>query len=661
LCAVHLCGGTKGLALFPQDADEDYPYFRELRGDQDELALALRRRAFRADGPGRVTPIHRIIAEYLAAHFVVHRLRAGLPLKRILALLTGYDGGTLAELRGIYAWVACLCEQEAATLIHRDTLGLVLYGDAAILSTSGRRMLIDSLRDLAIRNPGFRVENWSAEPFGALASPDMVPIFSKILCDRTEPPHLLGCVLDAIEHGPPLPELGDDLIKIVRDHTWSEGARVSAFAAFLHIRPNDHQILRTLLDDIHEGRVLDKHHRLRGKLFYALYPRIVGPHEIGRYLVEEVEHQVNVYTMFVAHDLSRLTNSQDVPLLLSGVDATRMAGSPHHLIWQDFLGQVILQILTHHGETATSAQLYDWLGKVLDQYGQPVTDREEAEAIRNWLRSHLAVVQGLFRHWFSVTPFEKPRLELHDFWQRLYNISPPEGFHRWLLQLAELETDPGRAEFLFREAVQGSTTLLREDSPTLEELFEFAVRNPRFHEPLHTELCWDIPSWRQEDSQRRRARQQKDETQRAIRIQQLSEQFEAIRSGAPTNALLYLAKAYFGLFYEVDRESSPRDRLAAFTTPEIASIALDGFVAALQRPDIPSPNMIGELEAEGKEYTIGFPVLAGLDVLASISFAYVLSLPESTLQSGLAFHYANLTEQEREWVDDLPPIPWTPG
>jgi hypothetical protein len=62
--------------------------------------------------------------------------------------------------------------------------------------------------------------------------------------------------------------------------------------------------------------------------------------------------------------------------------------------------------------------------------------------------------------------------------------------------------------------------------------------------------------------------------------------------------------------------------------------------------------MIGELKTEGREYNIGFPILAGFDVLASKSMD-VLSLPEATLRSGLAFHYAILTEPEREWVNRI--------
>jgi hypothetical protein len=95
LCVVHLCGGTKGHAINPQDADGAFPYIGELGGDQNAMFTAVRRRVFQGDGPGRIVPIHRTIAEYLGGQFFAGRVRAGLPLKRALSLLTGDDGGTL--------------------------------------------------------------------------------------------------------------------------------------------------------------------------------------------------------------------------------------------------------------------------------------------------------------------------------------------------------------------------------------------------------------------------------------------------------------------------------------------------------------------------------------------------------------------------------------
>ncbi|MCS6296701.1 MAG: hypothetical protein H8K09_10735 [Nitrospira sp.] len=653
LCAVHLCGGTKGFAILTEDADGDYPHILNLGEDRDALVSAIRRRAFRTDGHGRFTPVHRTIAEYLAAQFIVARLRAGLPLKRILSLLTGYDGGTLAELRGIYAWLACLYEDHASTLIHRDPLGVILYGDVSVLSTSSKQMLIDSLRALAISNPGFRTENWSDEPFGGLASKDMVPIFESILAEKTEPPQLLTCILDAIEYGPPLPELGSALLKIVRDNTSGEGIRAAALSALQRISPNDHLVLRKLLDEIHKGQVLDQNHRLRGQVLCALYPGVIGPREIGQYLVEQVEHHINSYTMFIAYDLVRLTKSEDLPLLLSAVDASKLVDRTSRLNWRRFFGNLILQILRYQGETTPASELYAWFGRVLDEYGHPVADKDELESIQDWLRSHPAVVQQLFLYWLSISELKNPRHELHGFWQHLFNIAPPVGFHKWLLQQLETELEPGRAELIFRTSVHGRTYLQREDAPTLDEFFEFVIRNPAFGEQLRSELCWDIPPWRREDAERRLMREQKDETQRAIRIKQLTEQIEGIRSAASVGPLVHLAKVYFGLFYDVARESPPSNRLTTFTNPEIAAATLEGFLATLQLPDLPSPQMIGELESNGREYSIGFPVLAGLDVLAGKSLFDILALAKTTLQSGLVFHYANLTERSREWVNLL--------
>jgi hypothetical protein len=166
-------------------------------------------------------------------------------------------------------------------------------------------------------------------------------------------------------------------------------------------------------------------------------------------------------------------------------------------------------------------------------------------------------------------------------------------------------------------------------------------------------MCWQIAPWQSEDAKRKKQKKRKDETQRVLRIQQLSRLLETVRSGDPTHALFTLAKVYFGLFSDLDRDAASQERLVAHTNQEIAAAALEGFVATLKRSDIPSPKMIGELETEGKEYFIGLPILAGLDVLASKSIEDVLSLPEPALQAALAFHNAVITERERIWINPV--------
>ena len=653
LCAVHLCGGTKGFRLFTKDAEKDYPFIGEMRYEHADLGAVVRRRAFRADGFGRVTPIHRTIAEYLAAQFLVDCLRAGLPIKRVLALLTGYDGGTLSEFRGIYAWLACLYEEEAAMLIKRDPPGLILYGDAAILSPSGKKILIHSLRDVAHGNPAFLEDYWFGQPFGALVSPELETLFKGILQDPNESPNFLLCILDAIRHAPPLPELGDPLMQIVRDHTRSSGVRALALAAFLRVCLAEREKQRKLLYDIQEGQVSDKNCELRGNLLDALYPDTIGPDEIAKYIVEPVERQVNLYTMFLVQDLVGRTHPPDLPKLLLGINTTTLSDSQNQHFWESFMGTLILKLLQHHGETMPAAQLYDCLGKALDQDGHPMVSQDEKRAVHDWLEEHPEVVSQLFEHWVYTTPFERPQLEVARFWERLYNIASPLGFYRRLVQLAESEGDPARAEFLFSETVRGSVHLQRADGLTLEELFEFTDRNPKFDGLLQMHLCCHIPLWSREQTLHQKLQMDLESTERTYRVQQLTGQLDAIRLGTATNALIYLARAYFGTLLGVDRECSPKDRIIKFTTPDIAEAAMKGFVEAFRTIDIPNPRMIGELEVEGKEYPVGFPVLAGLDVLADRSLDDVMSLPEPTLQSALAFHYANWTEGDRGWAKCL--------
>jgi hypothetical protein len=116
---------------------------------------------------------------------------------------------------------------------------------------------------------------------------------------------------------------------------------------------------------------------------------------------------------------------------------------------------------------------------------------------------------------------------------------------------------------------------------------------------------------------------------------------------------VFLAKVYFGLFYDVDREASPDARLEAETSPEITAAALQGFIAGLRSTEIPSAIMIGEAHAESKGYELGYVILAGMDILAARSIADVLALPQRTLECALPFHYVNLTERQRTWITSL--------
>ena len=654
LCAVQLCTGIAGFSLSIQCADPDNPQLKLLKQNDELLDATVRRRIFTSNSPERVAPIHRTIAEYLAARYVIGKIRNGFPVGRALALLTGYDGGTLSDLRGLYAWLTCLCHEHAALLIPKDPLGIILYGDAAVFAPSAKRLVIENLAKQSQQNPWFRSENWAAQPFGGLASAEMEPIFRDILQDTSHHPVLVSCVLDAIAYGTPLPNLADLLIKIARNDERSISIREDALAAFKNVHPDPAPALLGLLRDINSGKITDKDCRLRGELLSTLYPRTISPKQITNYLVDEPAHFIGKYSLFLDHQLLESTPSEDIPALLDGIaKSKRPLHRSHQFTWQRFLSRLLIRGLNEHGTQASMDQLYSWLGIVLDEYGSPVMERQQSEAIQAWLEQHPDIVKGLFWHWLSLTTAERLWRDDYAFWQRLHHATRPRGFSQELLERAKDEANSDIADFLFRQAVRLRTQVDRAEATTLDEILEYVAKHPRFQTALHLELYCEIPDWHMEQAQHRQRCQQERANTRRDQIECLSKEIDKIKAATSGN-LVFLAKVYFGLFIDVDCEASPLERLVAETNSEIAEAALQGFIATLRRRDLPPPDEIGKLHVKSRIYNIGFSVLAGMDVIATRNLSDISALRRSTKAAALAFHYANTTGDDRKWVRRIP-------
>ena len=322
LSAAALLANRIGFALHPNQADAEFTAIHSLGGDVPALSAAARRRPFSPVEGRRVVPRHRMIAEYMAARHLRDRLRTGgLPLGRVLALITGWDGGTLSDLRGVYAWLVALMPEHAEQLLGRDPLGAVLYGDAASWSVEAKRSAFRHLRGLADQDPWFRAQErtpgWSGmgAPFGGLSCPELMPDFRDALCE-TGKPHLFATVLDIIENGPPRPELGDDLLAVARNDGVSDAFRSHAIDAFSRACPDRQDDLLALLDAVHDGTVADRRQDLRASLLRRLYPGLLTPDQLVGYLTgRRAQGYIGHYSMDLRRGIVRRTpRDQLVPL-----------------------------------------------------------------------------------------------------------------------------------------------------------------------------------------------------------------------------------------------------------------------------------------------------------------------------------------------------------
>ena len=658
LCGAILCGlgdDAAGVALDENRADRRFPLLSRLKGDQTTLEAAVRRRLFRGEGVDRFVPVHRTVAEYLAARHFARLLREDhVPVGRLTALLIGSDGGVLTELRGLHAWLTSLCPEHAGSLIRRDPFGVVLYGDTANFTTEGKMLTVQSLRSLAERNPHFRSENWGWRPFGGLASPELEPLFKTILEDPSQPPAFVGCILDAVRNGRPLPGLGDHLLRYTRNEGQPYSLRIDALDAFVHVCPDRKDALVELLDDVHSERVKDDDRCLRGVLLEALYPDVVKPGDIIKYIVADSPDKMAEYGRFVDFDMLEATPAEDIPDLL---DAIAASGLPclqeDRLTGRRFIGRLLSRGIASHGDKVPVDCLYRWLGVAIDQYDISFIDEDESQDIRKWLEARPAVVEQLYAHWLGATPPEKLRVKEHRLFRRLQLARLPTSLASWMLDRAATEPDVRAADFLFRAAVSFRVWENRPDAPSIEDLLAYVDNTPRFAKALAEEFVCDISGWRRENALREKASKAKREKVRAENRKNILADLDRVWAGVPTGNLLYLAKLHFGLFSDVDRETTPINRIITEVGDDIAAAASKGFVAALDYPEIPSPDLIGDAYSRSRVYPIGYIALAGMDLLAEKSADGYLTLSEAVLKSALAFHHVMLAGNRRPWVERL--------
>ena len=140
---------------------------------------------------------------------------------------------------------------------------------------------------------------------------------------------------------------------------------------------------------------------------------------------------------------------------------------------------------------------------------------------------------------------------------------------------------------------------------------------------------------------------------RAENDTRLLPQVDALRTGQAVEALEPFAKAYLGLFLDIDSTFPPVERLRFLLSENIAQAVLEGFSCVLRQHSLPKPEEIGNKMAQGERFEIGYIVLAGMDYLAQQSKQSLYDLPTETINSAICFHYANNSSFSDAWVEPL--------
>lgn len=675
LCALQLLSGKAGYVLPEADGDADFLELQQVaEGDFDKAHHVLASKLFDSPDECDCTPVHRQVAEFLGARYLAERISEGLPIKRILALITGYDGGIVSELRGLSAWLAAHSPLGRVELIERDPLGVILYGDVRGFSVDDKRRLLDGIKREVEKNPWIVGAIKLTSASGDILNPAMAETFLDILTnparDEAWQPFVL-IVVELLAQGRPVPELADVLMRMLRDSTWGASVKYGAVNAFLRHQQDEAtalSALEALLQDVYEGKVPDRNDSLLGYLLSRLYPKKLSISSVLRFLkVPKTESYLGTYkffwTTYVSQDLSSTQLGELLDEFVSLERHQKEFPSDWHWIehWQGVFRSLLSKFVQSSGDEVAPDRLFDWLEIASrDVNGNQVlgNSEKELEKVESWLRQRPELRLELFSIGIERSLESSVSNDTDDFARlmedvehRLFKYDKPTDFARWCLEKAIAFAHPIVASYLtvcVARAVKKSSGVgdlsRRHVESRLSENSEL-LQVFRNHLDHLTELAQRLRD--QEHLNRGSADQRQLKWQNQIRERQrewregVKPHEEALINGtAPPDLLGQLATAYLGGYHDVSG-NSPVDRLRNLfgDAENLVNAVLQGFRGSIGRDDLPSVAEVVRTGTNNEVHHLSLAFWAGLEELHQSAPCIEASLNKAQLRLALAIHY----------------------
>ena len=674
ICALLLLSGTPGVSLHSSSEEEhaDYPHVErfdptpEAAGAAESEVLARRRRStlssrlFRVTGGSsaasqRFEPVHRHIAEFLAGRYLARRIQRGLPPARVFALVTASDGGVVTAHRGSCGWLASHSSAARLELIDRDPIGVGLYGDISSYSTEEKRALL-----LALLRSGPKLQDlhWrNVRAFAPIATQETESRIRDWLTDdapSADDQYATQFLLMLLRDAAPMPMLAAPILAILRGPSWWPRVRYWALDAFLrHSQGTRKGIdkLKELLQDVYDGGLDDPDNRIAGAALERLYPGVVGPADVWRYLTRTrpSNYLGSHYRFWTRLASEEQSSDAEVPILLDTLaqyagDLRAVLDSIRLATVARVAAELLARGLDAIGTNLTPARLYDWLSAPMDcrDTAPAHVEKEQRERIAEWLESHPDAYKLAFREGLRRGADGDPSGSVvYAIRERLYKAEPPADFGSWCLDEAEAlaASQPERARWLFEEARRR------------RRQGEAGIPEERLDECLRRHPSWrpapEDPHAKEKHSDAMRSLKNLLRASEEKREQRRRQWLDAVRQEVPAllenrGAPWILDRMAGGWFERSLSEEIPlRSWLAEeFDSHEdLATAALQGLRGVLDRHDIPDVDELLNLRLKSRRHFLSFPFLAALRDHDLEMPRFVDDLTERQQRQALALHY----------------------
>lgn len=668
LCSLILITGKAGFSLSNAESSEQYPNLMELDYCCPELLRkAVASKIFTVES-NHVTYVHRIIAEFMASDYLCHQIHEkGLPINRVLALITSMDGVAERGLRGLFAWLAVLCHSERSSLIGRDALGVVLYGDVESFNIEDKKRILVSLVKEAERYKFFRGQDgcWEDYPFGALATPGMEPEFERILASQKRgDAHqaLVDIALDALLNG----KINSQALilsveKIVRDDSWWPRVRYSALDVLLRLVSEENHVrgtVQNLVSDINHGSLIDDDDELLGRILLRYYPEFISPDQVIESL--HARKQPNVFGQYVQFwnsvwvDKASDDNVRKLLNLLVQNDSRFTSLLENQYDSSSSVFKLLARGLESFGARIDISTLASWLklglkgGGYFEHEGQ-----EYVKQCTEWLEKHSerqkSVIEFEFKNCLEKQNFNLCANRVREL---LFSAKFPEDYGPWCLRKAESEANTTIAEYFFTEAVR--TLYVSHPAPpeldwNLETLQEFVERRPEFQPFLKEMLYYKLPEGYLKNKQ---LYIEEKEEKKGV-LEEARKHIELIRSGRAGHGFMYELASVYSRKVKGSADSWPQLVNHFGGDESLAEAGLEGLGNFFRINNLPEFQDIYQSAAESRMYFASLPLQVSLELLYAKNFEEFARLPSEKLKKALIFHFDFHRDAGSTWVKNL--------
>ena len=238
-----LLSGAEGVCTTDATANRMYPMLPALFSDSTACYDILSTQLFKpGDNEDQHRPVHKIVAEYCAADYLIKRIADPvdvLTLAKCLPIIAP-NGTARDELRGLLGWMAALGNRSVQeSIIDLDAYAVLANGDPSQLERSSKRQLLHRLKEIEAADPYFRRSDfWRRFSAAGFFTQDVVEEIKPLLTMGNDG-HLRNLILELLAGSPVNSQLVPELSLLTLNTNESEHIRTLASRCLLNVKEYD--------------------------------------------------------------------------------------------------------------------------------------------------------------------------------------------------------------------------------------------------------------------------------------------------------------------------------------------------------------------------------------------------------------------------------------